>query len=387
MEEELSMDNILSADEIEGLFEDQEIQDTQPEENEENTDENQENNNEETEETTEVTTENTSEKPEGVGSEDNIEEQEDTTSNKGGSSPKNNFYSSIAKAFAEEGIFPDLDDESASKIKTPEEFRDLIEDRIKSELDERQKRVDEALNAGVEPSDIRKYENTISYLDSIKDETITSENEEGEKLRKQLIYQDFVNRGYSQERATREVKKSFDAGTDIEDAKEALKSNLEFFQGQYDNLIEEAKAEEEKEIKQRKEQAEKLKKSILEDKEVFGELSIDKKTRQKIFDTISKPIYKDPDTGQVFTALQKYEMENRTDFLKNVSLVFTLTDGFKNLDGLIKGKVKKEVKKGIRELENVLNNTARTSDGNLRFVSNVEDDPESFIGQGWTLDV
>ena len=386
MEEELSMDNILSADEIEGLFEDQEIQDTQPEENEENPDENQENNNEETEETTEVTTENTSEKPEGVGSEDNIEEQEDTTSNKSGSSPKNNFYSSIAKAFAEEGIFPDLDDESASKIKTPEEFRDLIEDRIKSELDERQKRVDEALNAGVEPSDIRKYEN-ISYLDSIKDETITSENEEGEKLRKQLIYQDFVNRGYSQERATREVKKSFDAGTDIEDAKEALKSNLEFFQGQYDNLIEEAKAEEEKEIKQRKEQAEKLKKSILEDKEVFGELSIDKKTRQKIFDNISKPVYKDPNTGQIFTALQKYEMENRTDFLKNVSLVFTLTDGFKNLDGLVKGKVKKEVKKGIRELENVLNNTARTSDGNLRFVSNVEDDPESFIGQGWTLDV
>ena len=387
MEEELSMDNILSADEIEGLFEDQEIQDTQPEENEENTDENQENNNEETEETTEVTTEDESEKPEGVGSEDNREEQEDTTSNKGGSSPKNNFYSSIAKAFAEEGIFPDLDDESASKIKTPEEFRDLIEDRIKSELDERQKRVDEALNAGVEPSDIRKYENTISYLDSIKDETITSENEEGEKLRKQLIYQDFVNRGYSQERATREVKKSFDAGTDIEDAKEALKSNLEFFQGQYDNLIEEAKAEEEKEIKQRKEQGEKLKKSILEDKEVFGELSIDKKTRQKIFDNISKPVYKDPNTGQIFTALQKYEMENRTDFLKNVSLVFTLTDGFKNLDGLIKGKVKKEVKKGIRELENVLNNTARTSDGNLRFVSNVEDDPESFIGQGWTLDV
>ena len=387
MEEELSMDNILSADEIEGLFEDQEIQDTQPEENEENSDENQENNNKETEETTEVTTEDISEKPEGVGSEDNREEQEDTTSNKGGSSPKNNFYSSIAKAFAEEGIFPDLDDESASKIKTPEEFRDLIEDRIKSELDERQKRVDEALNAGVEPSDIRKYENTISYLDAIKDETITSENEEGEKLRKQLIYQDFVNRGYSQERATREVKKSFDAGTDIEDAKEALKSNLEFFQGQYDNLIEEAKAEEEKEIKHRKEQAEKLKKSILEDKEVFGELSIDKKTRQKIFDNISKPVYKDPNTGQIFTALQKYEMENRTDFLKNVSLVFTLTDGFKNLDGLIKGKVKKEVKKGIRELENVLNNTARTSDGNLRFVSNVEDDPESFIGQGWTLDV
>ena len=386
MEEELSMDNILSADEIDGLLMDEETQETPPDDNGENTDENQENNNEETEETTEVDTDNPSDKPEGVGSEDNIEAQEDTTS-QGGSSPKNNFYSSIAKAFAEEGIFPDLDDESASKIKTPEDLRDLVEERIKSELDERQKRIDDALNAGVEASSIRSYENTLSYLDSIKEESITSENEEGEKLRKQLIYQDYINRGWSQERAAREVKKSFDSGSDIDDAKDALKSNIEFFQNQYDNLINEAKAEEEKEIKQRKEQAEKLKKSILEDKEVFGELLVDKKTRQKIYDNISKPVYKDPDTGQVFTALQKYEMENRTDFLKNVSLVFTLTDGFKNLDGLVKGKVKKEVKKGIRELENVLNNTARTSDGNLRFVSNVDDDPESFIGQGWTLDV
>ncbi len=52
-------------------------------------------------------------------------------------------------------------------------------------------------------------------------------------------------------------------------------------------------------------------------------------------------------------------MENRTDFLKNIGLLFTLTDGFKNLDGLVKGKVKKEVNKGLRELEHTLNNTAR----------------------------
>ena len=65
--EELSMDNILNTDEIEGLFEDEETQETQPEENEENLDENQEDNNEETEEATEV------DKPEGVGSEDKNE--------------------------------------------------------------------------------------------------------------------------------------------------------------------------------------------------------------------------------------------------------------------------------------------------------------------------
>ena len=384
--EELSMDNVLSFDEIDNLFEDEETQEIPPENEEKEPNENQENNKKE--EATEVNTETLfSDEPEGVGSEDNTEEQEDTTSTKGGSSPKNNVYSSIAKAFAEEGIFPDLDDESASKIKTPEDLRDLVEERIKSELDERQKRIDDALNAGVEASSIRSYENTLSYLDSIKEESITSENEEGEKLRKQLIYQDYINRGWSQERAAREVKKSFDSGSDIDDAKDALKSNIEFFQNQYDNLINEAKAEEEKEVQQRKEQAQALKKSILEDKKVFGDLDVNKATRQKIYDNISKPIYKDPNTGQVFTAIQKYEMENKGEFLKNLGLIFTLTDGFKNLDGLVKGKVRKEVKKGLRELENVINNTARTSDGNLRFVGDTDDDSDSYIGKGWTIDV
>lgn len=388
MEEELSLDNILGAEEIENLFvEDEDTQDTPPANGEPPKKE--EEPDKDKEETTEVVDVDNlfTDTPESVGSgKENTEEKEDTTPKGDGTSPKN-FYSSIAKALKEEGIFPDLDDEGLSKVKAPEDFRDLIDQQIKAGLDERQKRIDEALNAGVEPTEIRKYENTINFLDSIKKENISDEGDKGEKLRKDLIYQDFINRGYSKERAAREVQKSFNAGTDIDDAKEALKSNIDFFKDKYDKLVNEAKSEAEQEEKERKEQAEKLKSSILNDKDVFGDLSIDKSTRQKIYDNIAKPVYKDPETGEYFTAIQKYEMENRTDFLKNIGLLFTLTDGFKNLDGLVKGKVKKEVKKGLRELEHTLNNTARTSDGNLKFVSGVDEDPESFIGKGWNLDV
>lgn len=388
MEEELSLDNILGAEEIENLFvEDEDTQDTPPANGKPPKKEEEPDNDKE--ETTEVVDVDNlfTDTPESVGSgKENTEEKEDTTSKGDGTSPKN-FYSSIAKALKEEGIFPDLDDEGLSKVKDPEDFRDLIDQQIKAGLDERQKRIDEALNAGVEPTEIRKYENTINFLDSIKEENISDEGDKGEKLRKDLIYQDFINRGYSKERAAREVQKSFNAGTDIDDAKEALKSNIDFFKDKYDELVNEAKSEAEQEEKERKEQVEKLKSSILNDKDVFGDLSIDKSTRQKIYDNIAKPVYKDPETGEYFTAIQKYEMENRTDFLKNIGLLFTLTDGFKNLDGLVKGKVKKEVKKGLRELEHTLNNTARTSDGNLKFVSGVDEDPESFIGKGWNLDV
>ena len=377
--EELSMDNILGTEEIDNLFTD--VSETESQE-ETNTEEQKEN-------TTETIDSNDLfEQSESVGSgtEDN-KGTEDTESNQGSkTSPKNNFYSSIAKALKEDGVFPDLDEETADSIKEAEDFAQVIEQHIQAKFDERQKRIDDALNAGIEVSEIKKYENTIQYLDSIQDDNISDEGQAGENLRKQLIYQDFVNRGYSKERALREVQKSFNAGSDIEDAKEALQSNKQFFEGLYDKMIKDAKAEEEREVKERREQDAKLKKSILEDNKVFGDLQIDKATRQKVIDNISKPIYKNPETGELLTAIQKYERENRTDFLKNVGILYTLTDGFKNLDSLVKGKVNKEMKKGLRELENTLNNTARTSDGNLNFMSGVGDS-ESIISKGWKLDI
>lgn len=393
MEEELILDNILGAEEVENLFVDDEVQGTSPEDevtpNQEDGKEDKKNK-EKDEETTEVIDVDNlfTGEPESVGSgKDNTKGKEDTSSREDSTSPQKTIYSSIAKALKEEGIFPDLDDEVLSKVKEPEDFRDLVEQQIKAGLEERQKRIDDALNYGIEPTEIKRYENTLNFLDSVKEENITDESDKGEELRKNLIFQDFINRGYSRERATREVQKSFNAGTDIEDAKEALKSNTEYFKGKYDDLIEDAKLEAQKEEENRKEQANKLKESILNEKNILGDLSIDKPTRQKIYDNISKPIYKDPETGEYYTAIQKYEKDNRVDFLKYLGLIFTLTDGFKSLDGLVKGKVKKEVKNGLRDLEHAINNTARNSDGNLKFVSGVDEDPESFIGKGWKIDV
>lgn len=384
---ELNFDNILNEDQIANLFEEgEETQETPPEQQENKETNNKENNQENiqephinNEETTEVDAENLFDEPEGVGSED--KEKEDTNSEKVSTSPNSkNFFSSIAKAFAEEGIFPDLNEEEVANIKTAESFRELIDKQIQSQLDEKQKRIDEALNVGIEPDDIRKYENTLAYLDDVSEDKLTEETTEGEELRKRLIYQDYINRGFSQERATKEVKRSIDSGNDIEDAKEALNSNKEYFKSQYDKLLNDAKEEQKKYEQERKNQAEQLKKSIIEEKKVFGDIEVDKPTRQRIFDNLSKPIYKDEETGTYMTALQKYQHDNPNEFIKNVSTIFTLTDGFKNLNKLVKSKVTKEVKKGFRDLENALNNTARTSDGNINFASGVDDENSMFKG-------
>lgn len=376
----LSEDLILSGNEIDNLFveDDKEVQE-----------EVLDNNNKEKKETTEETKPNPDdlfEIPEGVGSEEDIQEKEkeDTPSNKDGASPKTNFYSSIASALKDEGILPDLDDDVINEVKTPEDFAEAIEKQIQSKFDERQKRIDDALNANIEPDEIKQYENTIGYLESIKDEQVSDESDKGEELRKRLIFQDFINRGYSKERATREVKKSFDSGTDIEDAKEALLSNKEFFTKEYQELIKEAQEEIKAEQERTKKEASMLKKSMLEDKEIFEGITLDKVTRQKAYENITKPIYK-TDKGEYLTAIQKYEMENPVEFRKYLSVLFTMTDGFKNLDSIVNKKVKKEVKQSLRELENKLGGSARIS-GNPKYVG-LEEDSESYLGKGWKLDL
>lgn len=375
--EELSLDNILSEDQIDGLFPDEGTQEPpkdgggSPEENKpEETD------------TTEVNPDELFGGPESVGSEDKTG-KEGTDSTKGNTSP--DFYSSIATALVEDGIFQNLDNTELSKVKTAEDFAELVSAQIKSQFDERQKRVDEALNVGVEPTEIQKYESYLGTLDRISEDSLSKEDEAGESLRKNLIYQDYINRGMSKERALKYVERSFKAGTDLEDAKEALQSNKEFFKSQYEDLINKAKEEEQKERENKKKQAEEFKASILNEKKAFGEIELDQATRQRVYDSVAKPIYTDPETGERLTAIQKYETENKTEFMKNLGLVFVLTDGFKKLDGLVQGKVKKEMRKGLRELEHTISNTSRNSNGSLSFMSGVND-PDSKSTK-WDLDI
>lgn len=393
--EGLNVDSILGNSEIDTLFTD--YTDSSQEEEKETKQNNEEievGNESPTEETTEETNPFDlfeQENPESVGSEEEKEEHKEKEvpeAAEAGTSPDNkNFYSSIANACAEEGIFPDLDEETIQNVKSAEDFRSLIESQISAGLDERQKRIDQALNSGVEPSEIKKYEGTLQYLNSITTDALSEENDQAENLRKSIIYQDFLNRGYSPQKAQKFTERSVEAGTDIGDAKEALLSNKEFFQNQYNRVLSEAKAVADKNAKERDAQVNKLKTSILEDSSILGDIEIDKNTRRKVIDNISRPVYRDPDTGEYFTAIQKYEMENRSDFLKYVGTIFTVTNGFKNFDSFVKGKVKKEVKKGLKELEHTLNTTRRDNSGNLELVSSAQSDPNSFIGRGLKLDL
>ena len=394
--EGLSFDNILGEQEIETLFTDPNDTETQKDntqqEEESIEDSPTDDKGKKKEKTTEVIDPETlfeDDIPESVGSGKNKEgKKEDTVhdDDQDGTSP-DNFYSSIANALAVDGIFPNLDEETVKKAVDAETFSNLIESEINARLDEKQQRISKALESGVEPTDIKKYEDTLTYINSITDAALAEESEKGEQTRSTLIYQDFLNKGMTPEKAKKLTDRAIEAGTDIEDAKEALISNKEFFTGEYNRLLQEAQQKFEEDKADRAKQAKQLQESMLNDKQLMGDIEISKDIRKKAFDAISKPVYRDPDTGNYLTAMQKYQAENKADFMKYTGLIYTLTNGFKDFDAFVKGKVKKEMKKGLRDLEKTLNNTRRYNDGSLKMVTNQKEDPNSFISGGFQLDL
>lgn len=361
--EELGLENILDQDDIENLFSSKEKES----DNNQNSDINKDSNNKSTEVNPETLFQDT---PESVSSEENKESGGVSSEEK---QIQPNILSSIAKALKEDGTLPDLNDDIINNIKGAEDFSKMIEDLITSKLDETQQRITEALNLNVEPSEIKRFESTIQYLNNLKEDTILDESNESLNIRKSLIFQDFINRGYSEERAKREVDKSITAGTDIEDAKEALIGNKEFYTSEYQKIIKEAKDKEIQKVKDEENLNNELKKSIIDSKVIFGKVELNSDVKRKAFEAITKPIYKDSD-GNYLTAVQRYQRENKSEFLKNIGIIYTLTNGFKDVDNLISSTVKKETKNSLKELEHALNNTNRTSDGILSYTGGIIDE-------------
>lgn len=277
-------------------------------------------------------------------------------------------FSSIAKQFADEGIW-ELDDE---EVKDADSFKSLIKKAIESGIDEKTKRVSELLDMGADSKDIKEFEDTIEYLHGIQNEDILAEGEDGDNLRRRLIMQDLINNGVDEQEAVTKVKEIFKKGNDITEAKKALQANKDYFQKAYKEMAEEQRKKADEWDKSVQKQTEELKTSIMSNDKFLGELDIDEKIKKQALANLSEPKYKDKQSGQMLTAIQRYERENKTEFLKNLGLVFTLTDGFKNMDKLVNKAVNRRVNNEISGIEDLLKNPSG-SDASLSMVTSAND--------------
>lgn len=311
-----------------------------------------------------------SEEPESVGDEDNdnTENEKEPKSTKAKETSPDNLYSSIAEAMVDEGFFSDFQDE-VKDCKSAADLIELVKKQAQSQLDETQKRVNEALENGVQPSEISKAERTLKYLKSITDEHINDDSDNGVHLREQLIYNDYLSKGFSDKKARELTKRAFDAETDKEDAQEALESYKNTIQGNYDKLLNDARETKKKLEEEDTQRRNTLKEKILNDKKAFGDTELNQATRQRIYDIATKPHRKDKESGEYLTELELFEQEHPVEFLMNVAYYYAMTDGFKSNGKITKAAERQVTKAGLKKLEQVINGTQRNSDGSLRFIS------------------
>lgn len=311
-----------------------------------------------------------SEEPESVGDEDNnnTENEKEPKSTKAKETSPDNLYSSIAEAMVDEGFFSDFQDD-VKECKSATDLIELVKKQAQSQLDETQKRVNEALENGVQPSEISKAERTLKYLKSITNEHINDDSDNGVHLREQLIYNDYLSKGFSDKKARELTKRAFDAETDKEDAQEALESYKNTIQGNYDKLLNDAREAKKKLEEEDTQRRNTLKEKILNDKKAFGDTELNQATRQRIYDIATKPHRKDKESGEYLTELELFEQEHPVEFLMNVAYYYAMTDGFKSNGNITKAAERKVTKAGLKKLEQVINGTQRNSDGSLRFIS------------------
>lgn len=325
------------------------------------------------------------EQPESVGEEDKDKDTGKKAVTEGdGDSPKDNVFSSFAKAMKGDGLFRFLDDKVIDSITDETTFADAYEQEVALRLDAETRRVKEALDAGVPTDTIQYLTGMIKRYDSITEETLSAEGDEAAKLRKNLIYQDYINRRFSKERALREVNRSVESGNDKEDAKEALESSKQFYQDKLDDLIAEGQAKAEEERKRVRQENEDFKKEILNNDKLFGSIEIDKASRQKAYEAMTKIVDNDED-GSPRTIVQKFADEHPAQFRAILGLTWVLTDNFQKLGDLVQGNIKKEVRSNLKAIgDRISSSTPRG--GSPRFIGGEEEQEKPKPGS-WRFDV
>lgn len=306
--------------------------------------------------------------PESVGEEEIQDTKEPQDTNDEGNSSAD-FYSSIASAMVNDGVLEYLDKETISTIKDADTFKDALENEIKSRFDSQQQELLEAMGYGADVRELHDLQEMIKYLDDI-DPTIldNEEDQQSVELRKQLIGQHYTNLGMNENQVRREIDKSFNAGTDIDDAKEALEAQKNLYRQIYKNKIDKAKLAEEQRQAERQTRQKQMIDTIMETEEPFAGVKIDKRVRNKIVENIYTPSVKGTD-GNYYSKLQAYQNEHPDEFLQKIGTIYTITDGFKNLDKLIGKAVHNEQKNNIKNLENILKNQTNYGN-NVRYVGN-----------------
>ena len=274
------------------------------------------------------------------------------------SSPTTNdseqLYSTLATHLIAKGALSDLD---PSTIKNVDDLNAAIEKEATSRLDSKQKAIEQAMNVGAPTTEVAKSVDFINQLNELEDATVIDPGNDG--LRLNLIAQDFINKGYSPERASTMAQRSVDIGAGVEDAKFALESIKQYEQKKYEGLIEDAKLEEQKSLDD-------IKDYLSSEKGTLADIKLTGDQQEDIFTQMTT------DVGNKRSKFIEYQVNNPVQSRVKLETLYYLTKEFTDFSVFSAGAQTK----ASNELEDLLRGANFTADGKIN--TEVKDKRSSF---------
>lgn len=259
-------------------------------------------------------------KPEDVAEEEEDKEVQDDNLD------ISEMYSSLANLLTEKGLLS-----TSKEIKTEEDFIEAYKENIKnsefSDLNDVQKRFLESLRNGLDEETFLRHENNTSILESISVEDL--ENEENESLRENLIKQNFLIKGLSEDKAVKLTKKIIDSGEDIDEAKEAYEELVKYNKEKIKQEVEAAKESKARAKEAEIKRIEDFKTKVNTTEEVIKGLKVTTPIKNKVIESYTK-IAGYTEDGKPYNKIAEAQIKDPADFQFKVAYLFSITDGFKD---------------------------------------------------------
>jgi|GEM_PF-6224447 len=316
------------------------------------------------EDTKKIVDEETQEKVDKDVEEDLVKKKEgDQKSNSPADSE--DVFNPLADFLKERGLLS-----TEKEIKTENDLIEAFKEEIKksefSNLNETQKQYLEALEKGIPDEVFHENLKVTSMLNDMTDDML----QEDEALRKQVIIEDLVLSGKSQDWAERQYKRMYDLGETFDEAKTS-RDSLKVKQNEW--YINEGKQAEQQKVESQKfaeKQLEELKTSVYSQENLFGTFKVNDGLKNKVYDTMTRVVDTVQNVGPV-NKLIKHKLDHPIDFDTKLYYLYELTDGFKNINKF----VTKATTSATKKLESAVKNSTLIKSGGEISYGN---DPEEY---------
>jgi hypothetical protein len=300
-----------------------------------------------------------------VEGEDSSDDEGNETLDKGGAN--NNTQSdsttspivSFASALHEKGVISSFDKEKFEKAMEENDEEGAYEalfETLNSELEERSLSFLNQLNDN-QKEYLLALKNGIPEKDFIESKTknleytkITKSDLEEDITLQRKVYKEFLKMTtkFSEEKIDKLVSQKEALDELYEEATDALPELQNAHKSFIERTLQENRAKEEAAIKANEEMVKRLKENIENTTEIIPGIKLNKTIQEKVFKSMTTPVYEDPNTGALVNAVVAKRMENPIEFEKRLHYLFILTKGFEDFSA-ITGNVKSSAVRKLKE--------------------------------------